>query len=165
MVAIYTQQHDEHEKATEDEKEVKMLRDINLESSLDAKVREEKCMEEKDLQTNGALESEVEARESPVDETNLQSHEEPIDADTQERDSEMTKDVISDSEAPGFSTEFKDTDEQTSQGMTTSLEPEKQCEQTTEATHPAEGKVSSEEVRCEFSKLLFKKENFHLFSF
>lgn len=157
-------------KATEDEEEVNMRHDIHLESSIDAMVREEKWMEEEDVQKGGASKSGVQVHESledasPVDEANLQCLEGIVETEAQERESETTREVMSATEAPDFSTEFEDADKKTtSKEVTPSFEPEKQCEETAEANESMEEKASSEEVWYKFGKLLLKNVNFHLFS-
>lgn len=141
---------------------MKVHPDINLESTLNFKV-EEKCMEEEEVQIDGASKSEVQVREilenpSLIDEANIHSHKESNEAETQEKDSETTRAVMSETEPPGASTEVEDTGKQTtSDGLTSSLEPEKQCEKTAEANDSWEETVSNEEVWYKFGKLLLRK--------
>ncbi|XP_031383123.1 uncharacterized protein LOC116197209 isoform X2 [Punica granatum] len=114
----------ENEKAVEDDKELKIQRDVNLESFLVAEVREEKCLDEEAAQTDGAPKSEI-----------------------QEKDSETVSAVISETEARDHSTVLEGAKNQpTSEELAISSEPEKQCEKTSEVNDPIVEKVLSEEV-------------------
>ncbi|PKI79163.1 hypothetical protein CRG98_000455 [Punica granatum] len=114
----------ENEKAVEDDKELKIQRDVNLESFLVAEVREEKCLDEEAAQTDGAPKSEI-----------------------QEKDSETVSAVISETEARDHSTVLEGAKNQpTSEELAISSELEKQCEKTSEVNDPIVEKVLSEEV-------------------
>lgn len=130
-----------------------MQHDVNLESSLDDAVSEEKFLEEEDVQTDRAPKTDLEVDDNTVesrhveDEVNIQSHEETIKPEIQEKDGQTTQEVMSETEVHEFSTEFKDLHKQTeSDEVTASPEPEKQCEKTVGANDSVEEKVSSEEV-------------------
>lgn len=167
-------QQDDTERAPKDEKEVEVQYDVKTEASLGAEVKQEKCVEEEELRTNGAPKSvvgeekcveeedeqtngapkpEIAASESlhyisqVVDEVDAHSHEEVVTAEMQEKDGETTEKVISETEVPELSTEFEGANKQTtSEEVTTGFEREKQCKEIAKASDSTEKKVSSEEV-------------------
>lgn len=152
MRILNAEQDYDTEKAYENDKEVKAQHDVNLESSLATGKSAEKCLEEEDVQIDGAPKTEVEVNDNIEDPPHVEDEvniclQETIKPEIQEKDGETTQEVMSETEVQELSTTLEDVHMQTtSNEVTASSEPEQQCEKTTGANDSVEERVSSEEV-------------------
>lgn len=147
FIFVNTGQHGSIEKDNKNNEELKVQYNVNPESFSATEVRDEKCLEEEDTQTNGAQNCELEVSENVedslqvADEANVHINKGTGKPETHEKDTETEKEVMSENEACELSNKQK-----TSHEATENSEPDKQCEKPAGVNDSIEEKVSSEEV-------------------